>query len=235
MKNFMDFTSDKVDVFHLVIDRSGSMDGDRDNVVRGLNDYKTSFENFPEKGSIAVAISRFNSSIEFGPFTSIDDMDLHYSTGGGTALYYAITMGAEHLHEYINEIIQTKSIVPKATFIVFSDGHPEGEDYPRDKAVEAINQLNMAGITTVFVAFGGAIESKFGDSMGFESTRDVHNRGDLEHFLGVELSKSCKEQSRSLKGLGANFFSKAVKENSSSGYSGATQQVLEDDSWIDDI
>ena len=48
MAHFFDFSSDKIDIFMLLIDSSGSMSGDRDNVIRGLNLYKKSFENFPE-------------------------------------------------------------------------------------------------------------------------------------------------------------------------------------------
>ena len=94
--------------------------------------------------------------------------------------------------------------------------------------------MNYAGITTVFVAFGDAITSEFGKEIGFQATVDVRNRADLVRFLGQELSKSCKEQSQSMKALGSDFFSHAANE-SSDGYSNMTAQVLEDDTWFEDI
>jgi len=236
MSNMMNFTSDKVDVFLMLIDRSGSMDRDEQNVIKGLQLYQQSFQNFPEKGSIAVSVSQFNEDVYLKSFTSIDEMDTSYYTDGKTALYYSICKGARFLEEYIQEIISKKSIIPKATFIVFSDGEPCNDHASERDGAEAIRRLNLEGVTTVFVAFGNSIESKFGERLGFMSTKDVRDRGELEHFLGVELSKSCKEQSKSMKGLGSNFFSQATTENSSSaGYSGKTAQVLEDDNWINDL
>ena len=95
--------------------------------------------------------------------------------------------------------------------------------------------MNEMGITTVFVAFGKAISSNFGDELGFQATVDVKDRDSLVEFMGEELSKSCKEQSRSMKALGSNFFSHANDNESSSGYSNITSQALEDDDWIDSI
>ena len=53
--------------------------------------------------------------------------------------------------------------------------------------------------------------------------------------MGGELSKSCKEQSRSMKALSGDFFSKAAGSENSEGYSRTTAQVLNDDSWINEI
>ena len=91
------------------------------------------------------------------------------------------------------------------------------------------------GISSVFVAFGSAISSEFGKEMGFQATIEVEKNETLKEFLGVELSKSCKEQSKSMKSLGANFFSQAAGGGNSQGYSQKTAQVMEDKSVWDDI
>ncbi len=52
------------------------------------------------------------------------------------------------------------------------------------------------GVTTAFVAFGNAMKAQYGKNMGFVATVDVD---DIENFLGVELSSSCKEQSKETK------------------------------------
>lgn len=235
MANFMDFSSDKVNVFLMVIDKSGSMENDEANVRRGLELYIKSFENFPESNSIAVSISQFANSFYPVDFKQVKDLNTQYSAYGATALYYSIAEGAEYLQNYIRDITEAKGIVPRATFIVFSDGMPCEDPGTRSGAKKAIADLNLAGVTTVFVAFGEAINSNFGKEMGFLSTIDVINRETLVKFLGVELSKSCKEQSRSMKSLGANFFSQAVDKTKSEGYSQTTAQALDDTSWIDDI
>lgn len=235
MANFFDFSSDKIDIFAMLIDSSGSMENDEKNVKRGLELYKKSFEDFPEANSIAVSVSMFDENFYPGEFKRVSDFITKYSTGGGTALYYSICKGADHLNNYIAEVTKRTGCIPRATFIVFSDGIPYNDRMVKSEAQKAINNLNYAGVTTVFVAFGEAINSDFGKRLGFMSTIDVTSRETLVNFLGVELSKSCKEQSRSLKALGANFFSQAVDKGNSEGYSHTTAQALEDDSWINDI
>lgn len=235
MANFMDFSSDRANIFLMLIDESGSMEDDEIKVREGIKMYRKSFENFSEANSIAVSICKFDTSFYERPFESITNFSFDYSAAGGTALYYAIVKAAEHLKKYIQEVVETKGIVPRVTFIVFSDGEPCNDRMDRSDAVKAIAELNYSGVTTVFVAFGSAINSSFGEKMGFMSTIDVENREVLVNFLGVELSKSCKEQSKSMKSLGANFFSKAIGKTKSEGFSQTTQQALEDTSWIDDI
>jgi len=236
MANFFDFSSDKINIFAMLIDSSGSMERHSNKVRRGLELYKDSFEDFPEANSIAVAVSMFSDSFYPGEFKRVSEFDTTYYTEGATALFYSIVKGAEHLNNYIKEVTERTGCIPRVTFIVFSDGEPCHDRMNKEDGRKAINDLNYAGVTTVFVAFGNAINSEFGKKLGFMSTIDVADAGDsLVNFLGVELSKSCKEQSKSLKALGENFFSKAVNNGNSEEYSHTTTQALEDDSWFNDI
>ena len=234
MSNFTDFSTDKVDAFLLLLDDSGSMSGDVSNMRSGLNMYKRSFENFSEVNSIAVSICRFADNFRASDFKHVNDLDLSYSTGGGTALYHSICRAAEHLNNYLVEVTEKKAIAPRATFIVFSDGEPCGDPGSPTSARNAIQELNYAGINTVFVAFGHSIQSDFGKQMGFQAVIDVTDRSALVNFLGVELSRSCKEQSKSMKSLGADFFSKAVGSKSEA-FSKTTAQAFEDTGWMYDI
>ena len=234
MSNYMNFSSDNINIFMMLFDESHSMEDDTDSVRTGWKMFQKSFNNFPEANSIAVSLSKFSDSFYPEEFHSIENLKFRYYPDGATALYYSIVMGAEYLTNYINSVTERKGVIPKATFIVFSDGEPYNDKAKRADAQTAIQNLNYAGITTVFVAFGKSISSRFGEEMGFVSTIDVKNRTDLVNFLGVELSKSCKEQSKSMKALGANFFSQA-NNSQSTGYSQKTEQALEDLSWIDEI
>lgn len=233
MANYFDFSTDKVNVFMLLIDCSGSMQDDRKNVREGLDLFKKSFEGFPEVDSIAVSISKFSNNFYPDDFVQVKNLDTSYNTSGATALSYSIVKGAEYLNQYIHRVTEKTGVIPRTTFIVFSDGEPFEDHLPLSTAKKTIENLNYSGVNTAFVAFGEGIKSEFGKRMGFMATIDVVNRNTLKDFLGVELSKSCKEQSKSLKALGSDFFSKATEN--STGYSQTAAQVLEDDSWIDDI
>lgn len=235
MSNFMNFSSDKANIFLILLDESSSMRDDERNVKAGLEMYKKSFENFSEANSIAISICRFADEVRLSEFKRVNDINISYSTNGYTALNYSIVKSAKYLEDYVQEVTKSKKIVPRATFIVFSDGMPCQDRMSCKDGKRAIEQLNYAGITTVFVAFGEGIDSEFGKNMGFMSTIDVRDRDTLVNFLGVELSKSCKEQSMSMKSLGANFFSQAVNNTKSETYSQTAAQALEDTSWIDDI
>ena len=121
----------------------------------------------------------------------------------------------------------------KAVFIVFSDGEPCEDMASFDDAARIVEGLNFQGVTTVFVAFRDAVEKGIGEKLKFQATQDVTNPEDLKVFFGETLSESCKEASRSMKPLGANFFSAAMK--SSTEFSAATQTSVEADDWVDDI
>ena len=231
--NIYDFSSDKIYIFALVIDSSGSMSEHSNDVIQGLEMYRKSFENFPEANSIAVSISQFDDEFHPGDFCRIGDFSSEYYTGGGTALHYSIVKGGEHLIEYNKKVTEKTGCIPISTLIIFSDGEPCGDSMSESDSMRMLSKLNAAGINTVFVAFGKAIRSEFGKKLGFMCTIDVDNEERLTNFLGVELSKSCKEQSKSMKSLGSNFFSSAV--GNSEGYSQATTQALEDNDWFTDI
>ena len=65
MANFFGFSSDKMNVYLLLIDSSGSMAEDEENVIKGLKLYQESFEGFSETNSIVVSVSRFNHHLFF--------------------------------------------------------------------------------------------------------------------------------------------------------------------------
>lgn len=234
-ENLYNFSTDKINIFSINPDSSGSMSEHEGDMREGLRRYKSSFENFSEANSMAVSINMFDSDYYPSAFKSIRDFDISYRTGGATALYYSIVQGAKNLLDYIEEVTLRNSCIPRATFIVLSDGEPWDDMATRSEAKKAITELNESGVTTVFVAFGQSISSEFGKKLGFVSTIDIKNKTSLTTFLGEELSRSCKEQSRSIRSLGSEFFSKANKDSHSTGYSAKTSQVLEDDDWFSDV
>ena len=233
--NYLDFTNDNPTVYFMLIDSSGSMDSVENKVIEALRLYKKSFDNFPEKGSIAVSVSHFDSDVHLDCFQAIDDLSFQYSTLGATALCYSIIEGAKFMNKYLEEITEKKNMKAKAVFIVFSDGEPCEDMASFDDAAQTVEGLNFQGITTVFVAFRDAVEKGIGEMLKFQATQDVTNPEDLKVFFGETLSESCKEASRSMKPLGSNFFSATTKSKSSTEFSAATQTSVADDEWIADI
>ena len=77
------------------------------------------------------------------------------------------------------------------------------------QAAAKIRELNSLDATTVFVAFDAAIRAKDGEALGFSCTREIHTVEELVSCLGVELSRSCIEQSKSAFALKSQFFSQA--------------------------
>jgi len=232
MSDFMDFSSENIQIFAFMIDQSGSMEDDKENVIEGVQTYQKKLNNILEANSIAVSISKFESQIMLGEFQHIRDMRFRYEPCGRTALYDAIVKGANHLMQYMETVVKKHGCIPKATFILFSDGRDNMSDYFASAARDSIRKLNYVGIDTIFVPFGTAIHSSFGEDLDFKITREVKNSEELVYFLGEELSNASIRQSQSRKSLGEAFFSQA---KSSKNYSERTRQVLEEDDWMDFI
>lgn len=229
------FSTGRINVFSLNLDSSDSMSPHIYDMREGIKTMKESFKNFSEARSMALAVNTFNSDYYPSPFKSTEEFDTSYDTGGCTALYYSIVKGAENLLEYIDKVTDINKCMPIATFFVFSDGDPCQDKASKQAAMDAIKKLNEAGVTTVFVAFGGAIDKKYGEDLGFVSTVNIDEKQKLIKFMGVEVSRSIKQQSRSMRSLGSNFFSQMTQKSQSSKYGAKTAQVLEEESWFDDI
>lgn len=235
MSNFFDFSSTKINIFLILLDSSGSMSGDRENVRKGLQLFKESFEGFYLANSIVVSVCSFDNNFYSGDFLPVKQMDTSYSIGGSTALNYALVCCQELLSKYVREVVSRTGVSnPNVTFVCMSDGQPYMDRRDPEDGMAAIRNMNYAGVTTAFAALGDEVNAEFGQEMGFTATVDVTDRSALLRFLGVELSNSCKEQSQSRKSLGANFFSQANKGMSQE-YSQTAEQALEDNSWIYDI
>jgi len=239
----MKYPSDQVCIYILVLDSSGSMKDDEKNVRDGIENMRKSLQGFPESKSIGISISYFNETFRAGEFSGVQDIKSNYRASGETALYKSIEKSAEYLLDYLEDFRGVNRFDPSiVTYIFLSDGVSSGRNIDMSETVgkkvcsETIKNLNMMGITTAFAAFGDAIGSNFGKMLGFQSTIDINDRGQLLNFLGNDISQTIKTQSQRLEPLGANFFSQAAGYSSpSEGYSNTTQQVLDDDSWIDDI
>ena len=204
-----DFSSDTVDIFILLYDVSGSMDAHVSEIRRANETFKKVFSRFEEKGSVAISKAVFSEGCRISPFKSVDEFDTSYSTYGSTHLYSAICEVVDATIEYYRELIKRINIQARITLLVFSDGEDNERAYNMSKAADKIRELNSLDATTVFVAFDAAIDAKDGENLGFSCTRDIHSSEELVSCLGVELSRSCIEQSKSAFALKSQFFSQA--------------------------
>lgn len=205
------FSSDVVNIFVMVYDSSGSMSGYRDTILKANKAFYEDFSRFEEKGSVAISKATFSERTDMTPFGPVKDFSTDYNAYGGTRLYNAIVIVGEETIAYYKEIESRLNIRPRITFLVFSDGE-DNHNYTTEIAAakDIIAQLNSLDATTVFVAFGEAIEAKDGEKLGFSCIRDITSANELVSCLGTELSQSCIEQSKSAFALKSKFFSKAA-------------------------
>ncbi|MBR5227619.1 MAG: VWA domain-containing protein [Clostridia bacterium] len=223
------FSTDNINIIVLVYDYSGSM-GNHVNAMKEANiAFYNDFSKFEEKGSIAISKVLFNNYIEMTSFKSVKDFDTGYYANGGTRLYEAITHSANNTKYYYNEIVKRLNIRPRITYLVFSDGEDSEESTrKRNEARETVKSLNLLDATTVFVAFDEAINSEIGSKLGFSCIRNITTVRELVSCLGTELSKSCKEQSKSAYSLKSQFFSNVAETATDS----KIEQVLFDDDFF---
>jgi len=225
-----DFTSDNINIIVMIYDRSGSMYGYISAMKKANNAFKRDFLNFEDKGSIAISKAEFASRCYMSAFLGVESFDEDYSTGGGTALYDAVVYAANNTISYYNEIVKRLNVRPRITFLVFSDGLNNDSYHSREEAHAKIAELNSLDATTVFVAFGEAVGSGIGERLGFSCTKDITTVSELVLCMGKQLSKSCKEQSRSAVSLKSEFFSKA-EENSED--DNVEENPISDDDFFD--
>ena len=223
-----DFSSDNINIITLVYDQSGSMSDDIRSMLKANEAFKKDFSKFEERKSIAISKVVFSEYFKQSPFRDVANFNTSYDTDDCTFLYYSIDLAARNTIAYYNEIVKRLNVRPRITFLVFSDGCDSEQSRTRfDAAKNSILELNCLDATTVFVAFRSAITSGIGDDLGFTCTRNITSVQELISCLGNELSKSCKEQSKSAYSLKSEFFSKASADTEDD--SPAEQAMVEDD------
>lgn len=209
------FSSDVVNIFVMIYDCSGSMSCHYNAIIEANEAFYEDFSRFEEKGSVAICKAMFDDSVKISPFGPVKDFSTKYYACGGTRLYNAVTKVGEETIAYYKEIESRLNIRPRITFLVFSDGMDNyGYKSEINAAKDIVTKLNSLDATTVFVAFGNAIEAKDGELLGFTCIRDISSANELVSCLGTELSRSCIEQSRSAFSLKSKFFSKAATDTS---------------------
>jgi len=224
-----EFTSDNVNIFCFLYDVSGSMEPDVAAMRKANIAFYDDFSEFKDKGSIAIAKAIFASGYGMSNFESIENFNTGYSVGGGTKLYYAICETVDNIIRYYNEIVKRLNVRPRITFLVFSDGDDNESPDCYPKAKEKIKELNSMDATTIFVAFRDAIKEKSGEKLGFTCTREIDNVNELISCMGKELSKSCKEQSKSAYSLKSKFFSKI--NNTPKEDEKTEEEIFDDNFW----
>lgn len=206
-----EFASDSINIIIPLYDVSGSMAEHVDAMLKANKAFYDDFSKFEERGSIAIAKGVFASGFDMTSFDSVKKFSTNYEVGGGTALYKAIVLAGQNTISYFNELEKRLNIRARITFLVFSDGGDNESEAWQEDARNIIKELNSLDATTVFVAFDGAISARSGERLGFTCTKDIINVQELISCMGTELSRSCKEQSKSAYSLKSEFFSKATQ------------------------
>ena len=226
------FASDNINIFVMVYDISTSMEDDRTSMRKANKAFYDDFLSFEERGSISIAKAEFNENFAMGSFDEVKNFNVSYDPDGNTALYEAIARAGNNTIEYYKEIVKRLNVRPRITFLVFSDGDDNCSESYMTYARAAVKELNSVDATTVFVAFRDAIYQETGASLGFTCTKNIRNVNELVSCMGTELSKSCKEQSKSAYSLKSEFFSKAEKNSAEDN---VKEQAIFDDGFFDDV
>lgn len=221
-----DFASDNINIIKLVYDSSGSMEGYQSDMIKANKAFYSDFSKFEERGSVAISKTVFATDVQSSAFEAVKDFNTNYTAYGYTALYDGIVTSVNETIEYYNEIVKRLNVRPKITYLVFSDGDNNCGEASKRQAMDKIRALNSLESTTVFVAFGEAISLGTGEDLGFTCTRDITSVKELISCMGNELSRSCKEQSRSAVALKSSFFSKADKNQQEDNVK--EEQIFED-------
>ena len=223
-----DFSSDNINIIALLYDESGSMEEHVYAMQKANKAFFDDFSKFEEKGSIAISKARFSNYYRMSPFKEVRFFDTGYRADNATHLYSSIVNTVKGTIAYYNELVKRLNVRARITFLVFTDGE-DNEENGRymSAAKQAVTELNSLDATTVFVAFGDAIRTEAGEKLGFTCTKNITSVKELISCLGSELSKSCKEQSRSSYSLKSEFFSKASKDSTAD--TSADQAIVDDD------
>ena len=223
-----DFSADNINIIVNLYDQSGSMGQHISAMQKANRAFFDDFSKFEERGAIAISKAVFSDYYKMTPFRDVKYFSTNYCADNTTFLYSSIVRTVENTIAYYNELVKRLNVRARITFLVFTDGQDnEHGCVSLSDAKNAITQLNSLDATTVFVAFGDAIEAGIGDMLGFTCTKNITSVKELVSCLGSELSKSCKEQSRSIYSLKSEFFSKAGQDSSADSIS--DQPIVDDD------
>ena len=205
-------------IYHLIVDKSGSMSDCIDNTINGINEQLQSIkklqEKYPEE-ELTIGITTFNDKIKnnfflskpenINPFTTED-----YMPDGYTALLDAIGLTVQKIETYIQQ--NELNIPTTVVCVVITDGHENASQYFNLSTIKStITRLEKtekwtfsflgAGIDAVGVA--GEMAMNQNNSLNF-------TKGDMKEAVWNKLSTSMdsyinkKSKNLSFK----NFFEK---------------------------
>jgi len=151
-----DINSETINLVCTLIDESGSMGGNIQEMNYNQSSFKDALANSKEADEMLVAKGTFsNSNVVIGGYKKIEEFDTTYKASGMTPLYDAIIIGAEKLVSY-RTYLKDQGMNVKAVFAVFSDGEDTSSRNSLSEARRFVENLNSLEIPTAFIAFGNS-------------------------------------------------------------------------------
>lgn len=210
-----DLTGDEVTLFVEVIDRTGSMGGYRDDVIRAYNEQLQALLDSKAADSILMSSWLFNTSSTlrhgFLPLTDVPKLDQNsYSPNGSTALYDAIIDAFTSVVAY-GQSLRDAGVRTKVVIVVITDGEDNASNNTAAKvATVAKDMLNQEIYTLAFVAFGVSGKA-IAKQIGFPDNNvmdETSNATAIRRALNT-ISKSVIRASQTIIGQGSSqsFFS----------------------------
>ncbi|MBM7557791.1 vWA domain-containing protein [Halanaerobacter jeridensis] len=205
-----ELTTNTNDRFNLVfvVDTSGSMTGDIEELKQGLQTLEKEAKNDPKiQNKVRFAVVEFGGKVNvLHPFTDMANYQSpgdKLSAGGGTPQGQAVNLALEMIEED-KEKYRTKGIGYHRPFVVvLTDGKPNGEDFQK-----SVNNVVAAANQDKVVFFGLGV-----DSADMEKLKKYREGVKEDHKKNVRIAKVKNKQFEGVFKLLSNSMSSKSQSN----------------------
>lgn len=153
-----DLDSDQQTVTRWVIDESGSMEPNEEDVRFALEDLKQMTLTSKQVDEMILGKTLFGEVIKEEPYCLVQDFDTSYSTPGWyTKLYEVIVVSVRSLKAAVQKL-RDAEYTARGILVILSDGRNNDNNYQnpvtKQQAADEIASLKDSGIDIYFIEFG---------------------------------------------------------------------------------
>lgn len=208
------FTQNIMTFDFIIVDDSGSMEGEKEVAVRkGLKIIKKQLVEMEETSSTRVCKILFSSRIRPTDLLEVEDLDTDYEAGNSTThLYDTILYIKEQILRIYNEYCIQKGYRININVIVLSDGQDVGSDSGFSEAADAVSEIRKTTKASMLFYDIGHTNTRIAIELGFVVKGLDDSEESIVNF-SQEISQRLVESSQS--GTTIENLSKAMMSSSS--------------------
>lgn len=197
-----DVENDHMFLMSIARDRSPSMSSFQGAMKKSTQEFIDSIKQSKSDDEILVALTEFDSRIDYYDFNPVDDMPTNYRTDAGmTALFDAIIVAQKHLFDgsgngYLEQL-NASGVRTRGALVIFSDGQDNDSRASASDARKAVELLKKQEILVAFIAFGDPAKG-IADQIGVDPQNVLETAAtasDLREIWGI-ISKSAVSASK---------------------------------------